>query len=110
VIPESAHVRLAAAAGNGGAQILRRSYSFIDGADYTVERWSPWRQGVEYDAGLFFVCYQRDPRSGFIRIFDKLAKADLLNQFLTHTGGGLFACPPGIAKGEFIAERLFEGA
>ncbi len=108
VIPDSAHVRLAAAATNGGAQILRRPYSYNDGVDFTAERWPPWRQGMEYDAGLFFICYQRDPRTGFIKIFESLAKFDMLNQFATHTGGGLFACPGGIAKGEFIGQGLFE--
>ena len=108
IIPESAHVRLAAAATNGGAQILRPVYSYNDGVDFTTERWPPWRQGIEYDAGLFFVCYQRDPRTGFIRIFDKLARFDMLNQFVTHTGGGLFACPGGAREGEFIAQGLFE--
>ena len=108
VIPQSAHVRLAAAASNDGAQILRRPYSYNDGVNFTAERWPPWRQGMEYDAGLFFVCYQRDPRTGFVRIFDKMAKFDMLNQFVTHTGGGLFACPGGIAKGEFIGQRLLE--
>jgi deferrochelatase/peroxidase EfeB len=110
VIPESAHVRLAAAASNDGAQILRRPYSYNDGVDFTAERWPPWRQGMEYDAGLFFVCYQRDPRTGFIKIFEKMAKFDMLNQFATHTGGGLFACPGGIAKGEFVGQRLFDAA
>jgi deferrochelatase/peroxidase EfeB len=108
IIPESAHVRLAAAATNGGAQILRRPYSYNDGVNFTAERWPPWRQGMEYDAGLFFICYQRDPRTGFIKIFENMAKFDMLNQFVTHTGGGLFACPGGIAKGEFIGQRLFE--
>ena len=108
IIPESAHVRLAAAATNGGAQILRRVYSYNDGVDFTTERWPPWRQGIEYDAGLFFVCYQRDPRAGFIRIFDRLARFDMLNQFVTHTGGGLFACPGGAREGEFIGQGLFE--
>jgi deferrochelatase/peroxidase EfeB len=108
VIPDSAHVRLAHAASNGGAQILRRPYSFNDGVDFTAERWPPWRQSMEYDAGLFFVCYQRDPRAGFIKIFENLSKFDMLNQFVTHTGGGLFACPGGIAKDEFIGQRLFE--
>jgi deferrochelatase/peroxidase EfeB len=37
-----------------------------------------------------------------------LAKFDMLNQFVTHTGGGLFACPGGIAEGRFIGQRLFE--
>ncbi len=70
VIPENAHVRLAAAASNDGAQILRRAYSYNDGVSFTAERWPPWRQGMEYDAGLFFVAYQRDPRTGFIKIFE----------------------------------------
>ncbi|MGC2521582.1 MAG: hypothetical protein WA417_02945 [Stellaceae bacterium] len=110
VIPGSAHVRLAAAASNDGAQILRRPYSYNDGVDFTAERWPPWRQGTEYDAGLFFVCYQRDARTGFVKIFEKMAKFDMLNQFATHTGGGLFACPGGIARGEFIGQRLFDAA
>ena len=110
VIPESAHVRLAAAASNDGARILRRPYSYNDGVNFVTERWPPWRQGMEYDAGLFFVCYQRDPRTGFIKIFEKMAKFDMLNQFVTHTGGGLFACPGGIARGEFIGQRLIETA
>jgi deferrochelatase/peroxidase EfeB len=108
VIPDSAHIRLAAAASNGGVKILRRPYSYNDGVDITTERWPPWRQGMEYDAGLFFICYQRDPRTGFTKIFDKLSKADMLNQFTTHTGSSLFACPGGIAKGEFIGQRLLE--
>ncbi len=110
VIPENAHARLAAAATNDGAQILRRPYSYNDGVDFTAERWPPWRQGLEYDAGLFFACYQRDPRTGFIKIFDRMSKFDMMNQFVTHVGGGLFACPKGAARGEFIGQRLFEGA
>jgi deferrochelatase/peroxidase EfeB len=110
VIPENAHVRLAAAATNGGAQILRRPYSYNDGFDFTAERWPPWRQGLEYDAGLFFVCYQRDPRTAFIRIFDRISKFDMMNQFVTHVGGGLFACPGGIVQGEFIGQKLFATA
>ena len=108
VIPDSAHIRLAAAASNNGAQILRRAYSYNDGVGFTIERWPPWRQAVEYDAGLFFVCYQRDPRTGFIKIFEKLSQFDMLNQFVTHTGGGLFACPGGIAPGEYVGQRLLE--
>ena len=107
IIPETAHVRLANAASNGGAEILRRGYSYNDGVNFTAERWPPWRQGMEYDAGLFFVCYQCDPRTGFVRIFDNMAKLDMLNQYVTHTGGGLFACPSGVREGEFIGQRLF---
>jgi deferrochelatase/peroxidase EfeB len=110
IIPENAHVRLANAASNDGAEILRRGYSYNDGVNLTAERWPPWRQGMEYDAGLLFVAYQRDPRTGFVRIFENMAKFDMLNQFVTHTGGGLFACPGGMREGEFIGQRLFASA
>jgi deferrochelatase/peroxidase EfeB len=108
IVPENAHVRLAAAASNDGAQILRRPYSYNDGANVTAERWPPWRQAMEYDAGLFFVCYQRDPRTGFIKLFEKMSKFDMMNQFVTHTAGGIFACPGGVKAGEFLGQRLFE--
>ncbi len=110
VIPDDAHVRLAAPEANDGAQILRRAFSYNDGVNFTAERWPPWRQGFEYDAGLLFVSYQRDPRTGFIKIFDKMSKIDAMNQFTTHIGGGLFACPGGVAEGEFIGQRLFQTA
>jgi len=107
LIPEDAHVRLAAAASNDGARILRRAYSYNDGVNFTAERWPPWRQGIEYDAGLLFIAYQRDPRTGFIKIFEPMSKLDALNQFTTHTASGLFACPCGVKEGEFIGQRLF---
>jgi len=107
VIPESAHARLSHPDLNDGAQILRRAYSYNDGVNMTAERWPPWRQGMEYDAGLFFMGYQRDPRTGFVVMYEKMSRMDAMNQFLTHVGGGLFACPGGPAKGEFIGQRLF---
>lgn len=109
LIPENSHVRLAAAEANGGARILRRAYSYNDGANLTAERWPPWKQGMEWDAGLLFECYQRDPRTGFIKIFERMAKFDMMNQFVTVTGSALFACPGGVAEGEYIGQRLFEG-
>ena len=107
VIAENAHVRLGNAAANEAAEILRRGYSYNDGVNFTAERWPPWRQGMEYDAGLLFMCYQTDPRTGFVKLFAKMAKFDMLNQFVTHVGGGLFACPGGVRQGEYIGQRLF---
>ncbi len=109
VIAETAHVRLASAEANDGARILRRAYSYNDGINFTAERWPPWRQGLEYDAGLFFVAYQRDPRAGFIKIFERMAMLDAMNQYTTHVGSGIFACPAGVREGEFIGQRLFAG-
>ena len=107
IIPENSHMRLAAAATNDGAQILRRAFSYNDGVSLVAERWPPWRQAMEYDAGLLFICYQRDPRTGFIKMFDKMSKFDMMNQFTTHVGGGFFACPQGAKDGEFIGQKLF---
>jgi deferrochelatase/peroxidase EfeB len=106
--PMTAHAHVAAPAMNGGTQILRRGYSYNNGASFVAERWPPWHQGIEYDAGSLFVCYQRDPRTGFVKLFDKLSKLDAMNQFTTHIGSGLFACPPGVAAGGFIGDKLFE--
>jgi len=108
VIPENSHVHLSTGPSNEGAQILRRSYSYNEGANMVAERWPPWHQGMEFDAGLLFVCFQRDPRSGFIRLFEKMARFDMMNQFVTNVGSGLFACPAGAAPGEFIGQRLFD--
>jgi deferrochelatase/peroxidase EfeB len=63
---------------------------------------------LELDAGLLFVCDQRDPRRGFIKVFDKMSKFDMLNPFVTHVGGGLFACPVGARKGGYLAEARLE--
>jgi deferrochelatase/peroxidase EfeB len=108
VIPDNAHARLAAPESNDGAQILRRGYSYDNGLNFTTERWPPWRQGYELDAGLMFVCYQRDPRSGFVKVFDRVAKFDMMNQFVTHVGGGVFACPAGVSEGRYVGQALFE--
>jgi deferrochelatase/peroxidase EfeB len=108
VLAEGAHVRMAHPDRNGGAQILRRSYSYNDGLSFTAERWPPWRQGMEYDAGLLFVAWQRDPRTGFIRIFEPMSKLDMLNQFVTHTATATFAAPPGVKPGEYVGQALFE--
>ena len=108
LIAENAHMRLAAPASNDGAQILRRGYSYDNGVSMVAERWPPWRHMVELDAGLLFICYQRDPATGFVKIFDRMSKFDMLNQFVTHTGGGMFACPRGVAQGEYLAQDLFE--
>jgi deferrochelatase/peroxidase EfeB len=85
-IPSSAHIRVAAPSSNHGAALLRRGYSFADGVDPTTG---------ELDAGLFFICFQRDPSEQFVRIQRRLASQDSLTTYLVHTGSGLFACPRG---------------
>jgi deferrochelatase/peroxidase EfeB len=107
LIAENSHAAMSAPQNNGGTQILRRAYSYDNGIAAIAERWPPWRQIVTFDAGLLFQCYQRDPRTGFIELFSKMAQTDMLNQFTTHVGSGLFACPSGAPPGGFVGQDLF---
>jgi deferrochelatase/peroxidase EfeB len=97
VMPATSHVRLAHPAQNGGAHMLRRGYSYVDGSD-TLGR---------LDAGLFFLAYQRDPRTSFVPVQQRLARADALNEYIRHTGSAVFAVPPGAREGEHWAQALF---
>jgi deferrochelatase/peroxidase EfeB len=107
VIPPTAHVRLAAAQSNKGAVIVRRAFSYNNGTTPFTERWPPWRQALEYDAGLLFLAYQQDPRTGFVPINTTLALQDAMNQFTTHTASAVFAVPPGAARpGDWIGSSL----
>ncbi len=108
VIPDNSHVRLSNPGNNDGQRLLRRAYSYNDGTNFYIERWPPWRQETEFDAGLLFIAHQRDPRTAFVPINEKLSKFDLMNQFTTHVGSAIFACPPGAKPGSFIGAELFE--
>jgi deferrochelatase/peroxidase EfeB len=98
VIPADAHVRLASSEVNGGAQILRRGYSFTDGV---VEDLG------ELDAGLFFICFQKNPKTQFEEIQRRLGLYDALNEYIKHTSSAVFAIPPGAPQGGFVGEGLF---
>jgi deferrochelatase/peroxidase EfeB len=39
-----------------------------------------------------------------------MSKIDALNQFTTHVGSGLFACPGGVRERQFLAQELFDAA
>jgi deferrochelatase/peroxidase EfeB len=97
-IPVDAHIRMAAPAGNGGERILRRGYSFTDGMDPDLG---------QLDAGLFFICFQRDPLRQFAAIQRRLGSNDALNEYIEHTGSAVFAVPPGVRPGGFVGEGLF---
>ncbi|ETK37252.1 iron uptake transporter deferrochelatase/peroxidase subunit [Microbispora sp. ATCC PTA-5024] len=98
VIAADAHVRLAHPSSHGGARLLRRGYNFVDGSD-----------GLgRLDAGLFFMAYQRDPRTQFVPIQKTLSAKDALNEYIKHVSSGLFACPPGVVDaGDYWGRALF---
>lgn len=94
VIPRNAHIRLSAP-DETGTKILRRGYSFTDGFDSVTG---------QLDAGLFFISFQRDP-SQFETIQRNLG-LDALNEYIKHTGSGVFAIPPGAEPGQYVGEPL----
>lgn len=97
LVDPAAHVRLASPEHLGGIELLRRSYNFTDGSD-----------GFGHlDAGLFFIAFMRNPATQFIPMQAELARRDLLNEYITHTGSALFACPPGVRDGDYWGSTLF---
>ncbi len=97
VVPLDAHVRLAAPSENDDIRILRRGYSFTDGMDERLG---------QLDAGLFFISFQRDPQA-FVTLQERLGRNDALNEYISHKTGAVFAVPPGVSRGGFVADRLF---
>jgi deferrochelatase/peroxidase EfeB len=97
LIPANAHVRLASAQENDGVRILRRGYSFTDGVDEALG---------ELEAGLFFICFQRDPEKQFVALQRRLGTIDALNEYISHVGSAVFAVPPGAKPGGYVGETL----
>lgn len=97
-IDPNSHVRLAHPTFNGGVQMLRRGYNFVDGNDSTGH----------LDAGLFFLAFVNDPNTHYIPMQKRMAQHDLLQEYLQHTGSGLWAIPPGAQQGKYIGQGLFE--
>jgi deferrochelatase/peroxidase EfeB len=97
LIDRDSHVRLAHPDANDGAVLLRRGYNFVDGND----------ELGRLNAGLFFLCFQSDPRRQFIPVQRRLAENDAMNEYLRHVGSGIFAVPPGARKGSYVGAALF---
>ncbi len=98
LIPVDAHIRQGSPEANGGAQLLRRAYNYVDGIDPLTG---------QVDSGLYFICFQRDPGRQFVPIQRRLATGDRLTaNYLVHTASAVFACPPGLAAGERFGEDL----
>ena len=93
--PAGAHIRLASPEHNGGTRILRRGYSFTDGID---------PQAGTLLGGLFFIAFMKNPAQ-FVRLQRSLA-ADALGEYIQHTGSAVFACPPGIGRGQHWGQGL----
>lgn len=89
VISTAAHIRRAHSV-DPSERIVRRAMNYDDG----------------HEAGLLFGCYQRDPLTQFVPIQQRLDEADLLNEWVTHTGSAVFAILPGFVSGETLGGSL----
>ncbi|WP_138495945.1 iron uptake transporter deferrochelatase/peroxidase subunit [Paenibacillus pinistramenti] len=95
-LPVTSHSRLAHMDGN--TKLLRRAYSYSSGLDAKTG---------QLDAGLFFICFQRNVSKQFIAMQQILAASDKLNEYISHVGSAGFACFPGAAEGGYIGDTLF---
>lgn len=94
--------------------MYRRAYNFDYGFDTTRlhsddghDETDPGHGGHEaYEAGLLFVAFVKDPAAQFIPAQQALSGSDLLGQFMTPTGSGLFAVPPGLRPGQYFGQSL----
>ena len=92
LVDVDAHIRLVSPDHLNGVRMLRRGYNFTDGSD-----------GFGHlDAGLFFIAFVRNPATNFIPVLQAMSN-DALNEYITHTGTAVFACPPGIRDGDASA-------
>jgi deferrochelatase/peroxidase EfeB len=99
VIPLDSHIRLASADTLNGIKMLRRGFNFVDGADGRGH----------LNAGLFFICFVRNPGTQFVPMQRALSRGDKMMEYLEHTSSAVFACPPGLREGEYWGQQLLEG-
>lgn len=99
VIAANAHIRLASPHAHAGATMLRRGWSYYDGL----------RPDGAPDAGLLFLAWQSDPRTGFVPVQHRLSRGDALSRYLVHEASSLFVVPGGVAPGGYVGQALLEG-
>lgn len=98
VVNPAAHAARAQAR-TGDERMLRRAYNYDAGVAL---------DGTP-DAGLIFVCYQKDVSRSFIPVQRRLAESDLLNIWASHIGSASYAVPPGVPEGSYLGQSLLEG-
>ncbi|MDU3139445.1 MAG: iron uptake transporter deferrochelatase/peroxidase subunit [Staphylococcus lugdunensis] len=94
VIPKDAHARLAHEA---KTSIKRRAYNYLGGTN---------EKTGALETGLMFICFQKSPQQ-FIDIQNHLGHQDKLNEYITHRGSATFLVLPGVKKGGYLGETLF---
>ncbi|MFE3442954.1 Dyp-type peroxidase [Nocardia sp. NPDC059180] len=98
VIPPSSHIARAHHT-HDGERFLRRGYNYDD----------PPRPGETSNSGLLFTAYQRDVRTQFLPVQQRLAEFDALNVWTIPVGSAVFVIPPGVLTPDgYLGQTLFE--
>ncbi|QCQ89940.1 Dyp-type peroxidase [Rhodococcus sp. SGAir0479] len=95
IIPEFSHVARARPMAPR-ERFLRRAYNYDE---------APGGAGVS-DSGLIFVAYQADVDAQYVPVQQRLAEADMFNEWSTPIGSAVFAIPPGCRAGEYLGQGL----
>lgn len=95
IIDPNAHARLAREA---NTSIKRRAYNYSDGTNAKTGN---------LEVGLIFTCFQKSTQQ-FIDIQNNLGHSDKLNEYITHKGSASFLVLPGVQKGGYLGETLFD--
>jgi deferrochelatase/peroxidase EfeB len=98
LIPFNSHVAQSHPSRNKGVRMLRRGYGYVNGVN--VEG--------QYDAGLLFMAFVRNPIEHFIPMQKRLAASDNLTRWSTPIGSGVWAVFPGLQAGKTWASQLLD--
>jgi deferrochelatase/peroxidase EfeB len=98
LMPFNSHVAQSHPSKNKGVRMLRRGYGYVNGVN---------AEG-QYDAGLLFMAFVRNPIVHFIPMQKKLAASDNLTRWSTPIGSGVWAVFPGLPAGKTWANQLLD--
>lgn len=100
--PMSHMARATMPTGHPEQRIRRRAYNYDLPVEPGSERTS--------NSGLVFICFQKDPRTQFEAIQQRLDEGDRLNQWIEHIGSAVFFIPPGTtSEDDYWGAALLQG-
>lgn len=94
-VPVSSHMRRANPRSGDSGRILRRGFSYLNGADGSGR----------LDQGLLFLSIQRSMRRGFLEVQSRL-DGEPLEDYIRPVGGGFFFALPGPGDQGWLGQQL----